>query len=47
VLSGETPDAFNDVSNPARVKPEVATVPLRDDSLVIPAHSVCMAEFSL
>jgi len=47
VLSGETPDAFNDVSNPGRVRPETATVPLQNDSLVIPAHSVCMAEFSL
>lgn len=47
VLSSDSPDAFNDVSNPGRVKPDTATVPLREGSLVLPPHSVSMAELAL
>ena len=40
VLAGDSPDAYNDVTHPDRVQPEVREVILKGDSVSLSPHSV-------
>ena len=46
VLSGESPDAYNDVAHPDRVVPETRPLVLRDGLIEVPPHSVAVAQFT-
>jgi alpha-N-arabinofuranosidase len=46
ILSGDSPDAFNDVARPNRVTPESQTLTLNDGQIEIPPHSVAIAQFA-
>lgn len=45
-LSGDSPDAYNDISQPERVVPEVRTLHPKDGMVSLPPHSVTMLRFS-
>ena len=40
VLSGSSPDDYNDIGHEDRVKPFDTTLPVKDGAVAIPAHSV-------
>lgn len=40
ILSGDSPDAYNDVDKPNRVMPESKQVTIKDGKVTIPAHSL-------
>lgn len=40
ILSGDSPDAYNDIANPDRVAPKKTTVTIQDGELTIPPHSL-------
>jgi alpha-N-arabinofuranosidase len=46
VLSGDSPDAYNDVTHPARVVPQV--IPWKPDAphLELPPHSIAVLQYS-
>jgi alpha-N-arabinofuranosidase len=39
VLSGDSPDAYNDVEHPDRVRPETRALHLADGRVTLPPHS--------
>jgi hypothetical protein len=45
ILSGDSPEAFNDVAQPNRVVPETRALVLTDGQLELPPHSVAIAQF--
>ncbi len=45
ILSGDSPDAFNDVQHPNRVVPETRELALGDAPLELPPHSVAVARW--
>ena len=47
ILSGDSPDSFNDVARPNRVVPETRALVLNDGYLELPPHSVAVAQFGL
>lgn len=46
ILSGDSPDAYNDVAHPDRVVPETRPLVLRDGQIEVPPHSVAIAQFT-
>lgn len=42
ILSGDSPDAFNDVDRPVKVVPQTKQVTIKNGKLTIPAHSLVM-----
>ena len=47
LISGDSPDAYNDVSRPDRVAPEERDLRTRDGSLELPPHSVAIVRGSI
>ncbi len=47
LLSGDSPDVYNDVARPDRVIPEVRNLRLRDRVLELPPHSVALIRAAL
>jgi len=47
VLSGDSPDAYNDVDHPNRVIAETRTVAVSDGSIEVPPHSVGIVQIAL
>ncbi len=45
ILSGDSPDAYNDVARPDRVVPETRTLMLSDGLIELPPHSVAITQF--
>ena len=45
ILSGDSPDAYNDVARPDRVVPETRALMLSDGQIELPPHSVAIAQF--
>jgi alpha-N-arabinofuranosidase len=45
ILSGDSPDAYNDVEHPNRVVPETREVASGDATLELPPHSVAVARW--
>lgn len=46
VVSGSSPDDYNDLEHPDRVVPEKHTFPVADSKVMIPAHSLVLIEIS-
>jgi alpha-N-arabinofuranosidase len=40
VLAGDSPDAYNDIEHPDRVKPEEMTILFKDGIVKLPPHSL-------
>ncbi len=47
VLNGDSPDAYNDIGNPDRVKPEVAELTFRKGTADLPPHSLTIVHVAL
>ncbi|HYQ57191.1 MAG TPA: alpha-L-arabinofuranosidase C-terminal domain-containing protein [Draconibacterium sp.] len=47
VLSGDTTEAYNDIENPERVKPEKTQLKLNNGKVVVPAHSLMILDIDL
>jgi alpha-N-arabinofuranosidase len=47
VLSGDSPDAFNDIDNPSRVVPENKTIKVKNGSVSLPPHSLTIVTVRL
>ncbi len=45
ILSGDSPDAYNDVARPDRVVPETRALMMSDGQIELPPHSVAIAQF--
>jgi alpha-N-arabinofuranosidase len=46
ILDGDSPDAFNDIENPARVAPREERVRIQKGTLTIPPHSIVVVSVS-
>ena len=44
-LSGDSPDAYNDVARPNRVIPQTQALALSNGHIELPPHSVAIAQF--
>jgi alpha-N-arabinofuranosidase len=40
VLAGDSPDAYNDIEHPDRVKPEEMMILIKDGIVKLPPHSL-------
>jgi alpha-L-arabinofuranosidase len=46
-LAGDSPDAYNDVTRPDRVQPEVREGAMKGDSMVLSPHSITFVKLTL
>lgn len=46
ILSGDSPDAYNDVDKPDRVVPEITKMKIKSGNVTIPAHSLVILEIN-
>ena len=47
MLTGDSPDAFNDIEHPHRVAPEKVEMVFEEGAVSLPPHSLCIVELSL
>ncbi len=46
VLAGDSPDAYNTIEQPERVRPEIVTLPFAEGRTLLPPHSISIVEIS-
>ena len=47
LLTGDSPDAYNDIEHPHRVAPRETTLTFKDGAVTLPPHSLCIVEVPL